>query len=92
VLSFGRVSILTVVIVSGCALVPARMAAASGPGHPVVGLAVSADAQGYWEVASDGGIFAFGDAGFEGSMSGQHLNARVVGMAATPDAKGYWLA
>jgi hypothetical protein len=91
VLSFGRVSIVIAVIVSGYALVPATMAGASGPGHPVVGMAVTADGQGYWEVASDGSIFAFGDAGFEGSMGGQHLNAPVVGMAATPDGNGYWL-
>jgi len=31
---------------------------------------------GYWCVASDGGIFSFGDAQFFGSMGGQHLNGR----------------
>ena len=31
---------------------------------------------------SDGGIFAFGDAGFYGSMGGTTLNAPMVGMAA----------
>ena len=41
--------------------------------------------------ASDGGIFAFGDATFYGSMGGAHLNAPVVGMAPTPDGGGYWL-
>ena len=46
---------------------------------------------GYWLVGSDGGVFAFGDAGFYGSMAGKSLAAPVVGMAATPDAKGYWL-
>jgi IPT/TIG domain len=46
---------------------------------------------GYWEVASDGGIFSFGNAAFYGSMGGTHLNAPVVGMAPTPDGKGYWL-
>jgi hypothetical protein len=46
--------------------------------------------RGYWEVASDGGLFAFGDAGFFGSMGGQHLNQPVVGIAATPDGRGYW--
>ena len=46
---------------------------------------------GYWEVASDGGIFAFGDAPFFGSMGGMTLNKPVVGMAATPDGQGYWL-
>ncbi len=44
---------------------------------------------GYWEVASDGGIFAFG-APFYGSMGGQHLNRPVVSMTVTPDARGYW--
>ena len=42
-------------------------------------------------MASDGGIFAFGDAGFYGSMGGKPLNAPIVGMAATPDGGGYWL-
>ena len=46
--------------------------------------------QGYTEVASDGGIFTFGDANFYGSMGGQQLNRPVVGIAATPDGKGYW--
>ncbi|MCL4445878.1 MAG: hypothetical protein M1134_03235 [Actinobacteria bacterium] len=45
---------------------------------------------GYWEVASDGGIFALGDAPFFGSMGGKPLNKPVVGMAATPNYKGYW--
>jgi len=44
----------------------------------------------YRMVASDGGIFAFGDAGFHGSMGGRPLNAPIVGMAATPDGGGYW--
>lgn len=46
---------------------------------------------GYWMVASDGGLFAFGDAGFHGSMGGRHLNKPIVGMAATPDGRGYWM-
>ena len=44
---------------------------------------------GYWEVASDGGIFAF-NVPFLGSMGGNPLNAPVVGMAATPSGHGYW--
>ena len=35
----------------------------------------------YWLVASDGGIFAYGDAGFFGSAGGAPLNKPVVGMA-----------
>jgi hypothetical protein len=47
----------------------------------VVGIAATPDGKGYWEVASDGGIFAFGDAGFFGSMGGKPLNAPVVGIS-----------
>ncbi len=46
---------------------------------------------GYWQVASDGGIFTFGAAQFYGSTGNIRLNQPVVGMAATPDGKGYWL-
>ena len=42
--------------------------------QPIVGMAATPDGGGYWEVASDGGIFAFGDARFYGSMGGSHLN------------------
>jgi outer membrane protein assembly factor BamB len=45
----------------------------------------------YWVLASDGGIFTFGDATFFGSTGNIHLNDPIVGMAATPDGKGYWL-
>jgi hypothetical protein len=47
--------------------------------------------QGYWETASDGGIFSFGHAGFYGSTGSMALNRPIVGMAATPDGSGYWL-
>ena len=46
---------------------------------------------GYWLVASDGGIFTFGDASFYGSTGGQTLNKPIVGMAPTPTGHGYWL-
>jgi hypothetical protein len=46
--------------------------------------------QGYWAAASDGGVFAFGDATFHGSSGGTPLNEVVVGMAATPGGSGYW--
>jgi hypothetical protein len=66
----------------------------AAPGHlnsPIVGMASTPDGKGYWNVAADGGIFAFGDAGFHGSTGAIHLNQPVVGMASTPDGKGYWL-
>ncbi|HEX3459347.1 MAG TPA: hypothetical protein VHT49_00465 [Acidimicrobiales bacterium] len=46
---------------------------------------------GYYDVATDGGVFAFGNSSFYGSMGGRPLNKPIVGMAATPDGKGYWL-
>ena len=39
-------------------------------------------APGYWMVASDGGIFNYGDAGFAGSAGGIPLNKPIEGMAA----------
>jgi hypothetical protein len=59
--------------------------------QPIVGMAQTADGAGYWMVAADGGIFAFGDAQFYGSMGGTPLNQPIVGMAATPDGRGYWM-
>jgi hypothetical protein len=58
---------------------------------PIVGMAATPDGKGYWLVASDGGIFTFGDAPFYGSTGAIHLNQPIVGMAGTPDGKGYWL-
>ena len=58
---------------------------------PVVGIAATPSGHGYWMVASDGGVFTFGDAHFFGSMGGKHLAAPIVGIAPTPDGNGYWL-
>ena len=62
-----------------------------GLARPVVGVAVTPSAEGYWTVASDGGIFAFGDAAFRGSTGAIALNKPIVGMASTPSGGGYWL-
>ena len=51
---------------------------------PILGLALSPSGGGYWMVASDGGIFAFGDATFFGSTGATKLVQPVVGMAAIP--------
>jgi hypothetical protein len=58
--------------------------------HSIVGMVATPDGGGYWEVASDGGIFNFGNAGFHGSMGGSSLNRPIVGMAVMPDGGGYW--
>ncbi len=42
-------------------------------------------------MASDGGIFNYGDATFYGSSGSIHLNRPIVGMAATLSGHGYWL-
>jgi hypothetical protein len=36
---------------------------------------------GYWLVASDGGVFSFGDARFLGSTGSIRLNQPIVGLA-----------
>jgi hypothetical protein len=60
-----------------------------GGGGPVPG--GGGGAAGYRFVASDGGIFSFGDAKFQGSTGGTKLNKPIVGMAGTPSNLGYWL-
>ena len=52
----------------------------------------TSDGAGYWLVASDGGIFAFGDAPFYGSAGNLVLAQPIVGMAVTPGgrATGWW--
>jgi len=55
-------------------------------------MASTPDGKGYWLVASDGGIFTFGDANFYGSTGALALNKPIVGMASTPTARatGWW--
>ena len=48
---------------------------------PVVGMARTPSGNGYWLVASDGGIFSFGDAGFFGSTGNIKLNKPIVAIA-----------
>ena len=63
------------------------------PDAPGRGVIVNEDpkGQGYWLVASDGGIFAFADSGFFGSTGNIKLNQPIVGMTATPSGRGYWM-
>ena len=59
--------------------------------RPVVGAASTPDGSGSWLVASDGGVFTFGQAGFFGSAGNLPLVKPIVGMAPTPTGQGYWL-
>ena len=57
---------------------------------PIVGMASTPDGKGYWLVASDGGIFTFGDAGYYGSEGAAPLNSPVTGIITPPTGNGYW--
>jgi hypothetical protein len=59
--------------------------------RPIVGMAATPSGEGYWLVASDGGVFTFGDARFFGSAGDTGVDD-VVGMARTPSGSGYWIA
>ena len=91
-LNFRGARVLEIVllaIVAGLScLVPVL---ATDPSHASATAGESSSASGHWVVTSDGGIFAYGDAGFHGSTGGLTLNKSIVGMAATPDGGGYWL-
>ncbi len=54
-------------------------------------MARTPDDHGYWLAATDGGVFAFGDAGYYGSATGLHLTAPVVAIERTDAGHGYWL-
>ncbi|HUR18069.1 MAG TPA: prenyltransferase/squalene oxidase repeat-containing protein [Acidimicrobiales bacterium] len=58
---------------------------------PVVRDASYCPDDGYRLVASDGGVFTFGHAGFFGSTGALRLNQPMVAMASTPSGQGYWL-
>ena len=64
---------------SSPSVTPASWARCPGIGvhvNNIVGVVPTADGKGYWMVGTDGGVFAFGDAGFVGSLPG--LNVHVV--------------
>jgi hypothetical protein len=58
---------------------------------PIVSMVPTRNQLGYWMVASDGGIFSYGDAPFYGSTGNIVLNKPIVGMEATHDQGGYWM-
>jgi len=60
----------------------AQLAAAFDP--VIDGSTASGAGRGYWLVASDGSIFAYGDAAFFGSTGAMKLNKPIVGMASGP--------
>ena len=78
--------------IPGIGLAPAGSNRLPRLNAPIVGMVPSVDGGGYFMVATDGGVFAFGDAQFEGScpgVGGCRGSAKVV----MPDAvgNGYWV-
>ena len=69
--------------------VPRLHGRAAARTRPIVGMAATPSGQGYWLVAADGGIFAFGDAAVP-RLHGRAAASTppVVGMAATPVGPG----
>ena len=78
--------------IPGLGLHPAGSGLPNSLNAPMVGMVPSRDGGGYFMVASDGGVFAFGDAHFAGSCPGIGGCAGSA-VAVMPDASGngYWL-
>jgi hypothetical protein len=58
---------------------------------PIFTGVASPDGKGYLVASADGGVFASGDARYEGSLGNLMLNGPIVAMAGTPSGGGYWL-
>ena len=71
-------------------LYPGQGAAGTG-GRLDAGDALLAGLDGYWLVAANGRLAAFGDAPHFGDAGALALTRPIVGMAATPSGRGYWL-
>jgi surface antigen len=78
--------------IPGIGLAPADSSVRPRLNAPILGMVPSSDGQGYFLVGSDGGVFAFGDATFQGSCPGIG-GCLTKAVAVVPDAtgKGYWL-
>ncbi len=78
--------------IPGAGLHPAGSGQPHSLNAPIVGMVPSTDGGGYFMVASDGGVFAFGDAKFSGSCPGIG-GCQGTAVAVMPDAtgNGYWV-
>ena len=78
--------------IPGLGLHPAGSGLPNSLNAPIVGMVPATDGNGYFMVASDGGVFAFGDAHFAGSCPGMG-GCSGAAVAVMPDASGngYWL-
>ena len=78
--------------IPGLGLHPAGSGQPNSLNAPIVGMVPSHDGGGYFMVAADGGVFAFGDAHFAGSCPGIG-GCSGAAVAVMPDASGngYWV-
>jgi hypothetical protein len=78
--------------IPGLGLHPAGSGLPNSLNAPVVGMVASSDNGGYFMVASDGGVFAFGDAHFAGSCPGiGGCVGSAVSVMADHTGNGYWV-
>jgi hypothetical protein len=65
---------------------------ANGSTESITSNVIPPPPQGYWMIGSDGGVFAFGNAGFLGSLPGLGIRVNnIVGVVPTHDNGGYWM-
>ena len=78
--------------IPGLGLHPAGSGLPNSLNAPIVGMVPSIDDNGYFMVASDGGVFAFGDAQFAGSCPGiGGCSGKAVAVMPDASGHGYWL-
>ncbi len=58
----------------------------------IVGISPSSSGDGYLLTGANGGVYAFGDSTYSGSLPGLGVSVHnVVGIATTPAGQGYWM-
>ena len=78
--------------IPGVGLHPAGSGQPNSLNAPIVGIVPSHDGGGYFMVASDGGVFAFGDAHFAGSCPGiGGCSGSAVDVMPDASGNGYWI-
>ena len=78
--------------IPGLGLHPAGSGLPNSLNAPIVGIVPSHDGGGYFMVASDGGVFAFGDAFFAGSCPGiGGCSGSAVDVMPDASGNGYWI-
>ena len=78
--------------IPGLGLHPAGSGLPHSLNAPIVGMVPSIDGGGYFMVASDGGVFAFGDAHFAGSCPGiGGCDGSAVAVMPDHSGNGYWV-